>query len=343
MNGFMNKLYYILFGLSFLSTSCVKFDNSEVENIEVEGGETITFEAPEVSSGKTIYWDFGDGNYSDNQTPSHTYTSPGKYKVTYSLYKRNGKFIKKVHRYNVEVTQIFKPRVLGAEISGEDYYDYLYQNKDGHLSFIVPENIENDDSINYEISIDGQTLYYADYATHNFTDTGYHDLKFTVVDKHGGKGHFDTSVFVGHHQTKLNISIPDVHATQLGNVSEKYFFVYDSELIFQSEYNDIVDYPGPSVGPLVNGNELMYFYGPDPNDYIYTNLSTLTFKTLSPISNGMTDQIIVPAYDGYDIDELYILVVIVGDNGMCLGYKSVNILPGSNTPHYEINLNFSNY
>lgn len=339
----MNKLYYFLIGLLFLTTSCVKFDNSNIENIEVEGGENITFEAPEVSSGKTIYWDFGDGNYSNDHSPSHIYTSPGKYKVTYSLYRRNGKFIKKVHRYNVEVTQNYKPRVLGADISGEEYYDYLYQNKDGKLSFIVPENIENDDSINYEISIDGQTLYYSDYATHNFTDTGFHDLKFTVIDKYGGEGHFDTSVFVGDDQTRLNITIPEVYSAQLGNVSEKYYFVYDSEYSFQFDYNDIEDYPGPSIGPLVNGNEHMYFYGPGPNDYIYSSLSTLSFKTLPNISNGMTDQITIPAYDGYDINELYILVVIVGDNGMCIGFEDIAILPGSNTPHYEINLSYNNY
>lgn len=342
----MNKYLILLFAI-YLWTGCQKYDDISPSNLSVKGGETILFEAFEIPSRKKVYWDFGDGNFSEEMTPEHAYKSPGNYKVTYSLYGKNNRFITKVHRFNVEVEQNFRPRVLGAEVStsySAGDYDFLYKDKETYLAFIVPENIENEDSIQYEISVDGQLIDTLSWTNYTFTDTGFYDLEFKVIDEYGGSGSYDTTVFVGADQTKLNINLPEVYLSQLGTVSEKYFFVYDSQYSFQFDYNDMINYPGPSIGSFLSGGEHMYYYGPGPNDYFYSSLGTLSYKSLPAISNGMTDQITIPAYDDYnDIDELYVLVVIVGSNGMSIGYEQLNILPGSSTPSYEIGLDFVGY
>jgi hypothetical protein len=52
----------------------------------------LTFVAPlsTTISNKTFYWDFGDGNYSTDISPTHVYRWPGRYKVTLSVLSANG-------------------------------------------------------------------------------------------------------------------------------------------------------------------------------------------------------------------------------------------------------------
>lgn len=336
----MNKFLAYILPIVLLA-SCSKYD-IEPERVDLEGGEAFTFVHATLSPGKDIYWEFGDGTFSTERNPTHSYTSPGTYKVYYSVYSRNGKFVSKVHRYNVRVTQIERPRVLGADISGENY-NYLYKDELAFLNFILPEDIEYSDDYILKLSIDGQELYNGKNNAHTFTDTGYYDLTFEVTDEYGGSGTFDTTVFVGADQTRLNIRIPEVFQSQLGTISEKYVFIYDFEYSFQFDYDDMITYPGPSIGPFISGGEHMYYYGPGPNDYYYSSLSAITYSTLPAVVNGMTDQFVIPSYDNSDIDELYVLVIIVGSNGMSIGYEQLNILPGSNTPFYDIGLSFTTY
>ena len=41
-------------------------------------------------SNRKVYWDFGDGTFSESVTASHYYQSPGVYNVTCVLYDKNG-------------------------------------------------------------------------------------------------------------------------------------------------------------------------------------------------------------------------------------------------------------
>ena len=51
------------------------------DNSPVYEGLTMTF--TDASTGATSwYWDFGDGNTSTEQNPTHTYAEPGTYTVT---------------------------------------------------------------------------------------------------------------------------------------------------------------------------------------------------------------------------------------------------------------------
>lgn len=45
-------------------------------------GNTYTFSAQGVQNATTYFWDFGDGNTSNDTMPSHTYANPGTYTVT---------------------------------------------------------------------------------------------------------------------------------------------------------------------------------------------------------------------------------------------------------------------
>ncbi len=85
-----NKLTLILIGIlgllscekekDFEGTAC--FDLENVENIQVN--QAVTFTNCSVG-GSYYYWDFGDGETSTGESPTHTYSNSGSYTVTLTI------------------------------------------------------------------------------------------------------------------------------------------------------------------------------------------------------------------------------------------------------------------
>lgn len=55
----------------------------------VEPGDNISFTSI-VSEASSIRWDFGDGNFSENENPSHAYTESGEYNVVATVTSSTG-------------------------------------------------------------------------------------------------------------------------------------------------------------------------------------------------------------------------------------------------------------
>ena len=49
-----------------------------------------------------FYWDFGDGNSSNEKSPTHTFTEPGKYQVKFKLTDRFGQTAEQMEIITVE-------------------------------------------------------------------------------------------------------------------------------------------------------------------------------------------------------------------------------------------------
>jgi gliding motility-associated-like protein len=76
------------------SIGCTTSEPFEITQLDPESdflfsdvcdGDEMSFET-ETTSGATVWqWDFGDGNSSDQENPTHTYSAPGEYQVTLIL------------------------------------------------------------------------------------------------------------------------------------------------------------------------------------------------------------------------------------------------------------------
>ncbi|MBN2893285.1 MAG: PKD domain-containing protein [Bacteroidales bacterium] len=121
-------------------------------------------------------WDFGDGNYSEQQNPSHNFINKGNYEVTLYIEDVFGCFAVYTKSNAVSVhkpTADFSADVL---FSCEDTLETNFKN----LS--VPENIS---STNWNFG-DG-TQSNSNNPTHLYTSTGNFDVKLIVTDTYGCK------------------------------------------------------------------------------------------------------------------------------------------------------------
>lgn len=89
--------YLPLLLLLLLFDSCKKNDpiaciSSMDEKYEVD--DKVTFLANCSENGFRYYWDFGDGNNSEEKNPEHFYTSSGTYTVELKVYSKNNKSFK---------------------------------------------------------------------------------------------------------------------------------------------------------------------------------------------------------------------------------------------------------
>ncbi len=329
--------------------------------LNLTGGEAYQFQNPFGAKGGQYIWDFGDGNQSNEYEPSYSYKTPGTYVVSVAK-TRNGKIINKKSQYLVEVEQLYKPRIQSIDYHTVDdspgwtsyWYNYFYIDLYANFTIEISEEADVRD-YKFQAKIDGNdmTPVYEDedlaniFSSPIFTDTGYYNLEFVIEDTNGVSGTFDTTIFVGLPETHLNLSIPDVLSANVGNELERYVFVYRKEDINDystvDDKNNIINYLGPSDGPLVNSQgevnewDISGWYG------TYYGIKICSFPS---VNNNEVFTVNFPAYeldDEGDHDELYLMVVIVGDNGVAMGEKTINILPGSVTPTYEASLNFYPY
>lgn len=358
LNGFMKiKIYFIAFILIFLG--CQK--DHQITKLKLNGGEVKQFENPFSGKGANYIWDFGDGNQSSEYEPFYSYSTPGTYIVSVTK-TRKGKIVNKKSQYLVEVEQLYKPRIQRIDYycvdespSWTSYrYNYFYIDLYANFTIEISEDAKISD-YSFQATIDGNEMTplnnEADHANAFgslvFTDTGFYDLEFVIKDTNGVSGTFDTTIFVGLSNTYLNLEITDVMSTSLGNELERYVFVYrEEDMNGYSTVGDkdkIINYLGPSDGPLVNNQG-------EINDWSfsgwYETFNGIKICSFPSVNSNEIFTVNFPSYESSnweDNDELYLMVVIVGNNGVAMGEKILNVLPGSVTPTFDINLNFYAY
>lgn len=134
----MQRIYVLLLSLMILN-SCLSEGGSdiaeeinarfEVEKRVFDVGETIVFN--NRSTGFTsVYWDFGDGNYSGKISPSHVYKIPGDYQPRLTITGNNQN---RTYKYKITVT-------------GEPMVEAVIE-EGGNEEGMVPESVIIDDEI----------------------------------------------------------------------------------------------------------------------------------------------------------------------------------------------------
>ncbi|MCB2230186.1 S8 family serine peptidase [bacterium] len=75
--------------------------NAQFTSTETDGPVPLTIDFTDLSpnSPTTWDWDFGDGGFSSDQNPQHTYTAPGLYTVTLEVTDANGVGTERLNRY----------------------------------------------------------------------------------------------------------------------------------------------------------------------------------------------------------------------------------------------------
>ncbi len=114
------------------------------------GGEVVftVQNAPDPSEVKGLLWNFGDGSFSVERTPSHTFTKPGRYEVTLSYSTNKGSLIQKPVSDAIIVHEVPKASFVNLAMGGAPekvpymHFEpkspgaasYLWDFGDGHTS-----------------------------------------------------------------------------------------------------------------------------------------------------------------------------------------------------------------
>lgn len=343
MNGFMNKVVYIFIFFTLLLLGCKK-EVPSISTMNVEGGEEVQFEAALTYSNANYYWEFGDGAVSTQQNPTHTYLTPGAHVVTLSIYK-GGKLREKYTQHIVKVEQLYVPRIDSCNFETDDH-DYLFAGLESYLRMYVSEEINNSSDYRYEVYVNQNLIGDSKFSIHTFSDSGDYQIQFKLFDKNDVSGTLDTTVHVGFENSYLSMNLSDANLSSLGTITEQHLLIYrNKNWEYSSDYSDFLDYPGPTSGALISGNQLMDYYGPGVNDYFYWSFDPLYHQTLTSISDGASFNIEIPAYDDWnDFDDLKIYLLIVGTNGINISDSEVQITPGTVVPAFNLQTpNFFSY
>jgi hypothetical protein len=345
MNNRPNQ--FIFFSLiALLLFSCKKEVNRLI--VEAETGKDLEFFAQDAKSNYDIRWDFGDGTVASGIRVNHAYTSPGNYVVRYTEYTKNGRFVRNTNAYLVNVVQIYRPYLLGAEAYSINY-DYLYANKNSTMSMLLTDEMR-EEGYTYRIQVENPNnaaspfVYDEEFINHIFDEVGNYQVRFSVFDKYGTEGFIDTSLFVGDEQTSFNFTIPDAFLSQLGATTEKYLIVHEFDFRHFTTLSRINEYPGPSYDLLVKNNELFTLYSTNPFDWYHSStFNPDVFQNLPAVADGMSFSFDYPSYVGtQDKDELYVIAVIVGSSKKAVASIQMNFIPGGQWA-YTLNLSVSNY
>lgn len=314
-------------------------------NKTVEGGEEVQFAIKEewkVSRNNSVLWEFGDGVVSSEREPTHVYTSAGNFTVTVSVFSRSGRLKRKFTPYIVNVSQFYKPRVIGLSAETENL-DYLYKDLDTYLYALVSQEVADEISdYSFEMTINNSDQLYGRGNGYIFQDTGYHDVSVKIYDANGVSGTFDTTLHVGGEMSYLRFSLNDANLGSLGTIAEKYLIIYrnTSSIYYSGDKSDFLDYPGPGVtAPLINNGQLMSYYGPGSNDYFYWDFEPWGYISLGNVSDGDIYQIAVTAHDGSyaDYDNLRAFHLVVGSNGINLSELPItDFVPGLTTELFDL-------
>ena len=116
---------------------------SEVTSNDVCDGDEMSFSST-TTSGATVWsWDFGDGNSSDQEFPTHTYSTPGQYDVTLILEGgcMNDTVVQTVNVFDPPTaTFVMDPEIATTRTNAQFVYtgtggtDFVWDFGDGNIS-----------------------------------------------------------------------------------------------------------------------------------------------------------------------------------------------------------------
>lgn len=142
--------------------------------LEICLGESIDFTDESIATGPdpiAIWeWDFGDGNTSGTQNPSHVYTNPGVYTVELRSALAN----------NCGDTYTLDVEVIDVPIPD---FDFIEVCEGGEVDFTNTSQIQAPYTIlsnEWDIMDNGTVDYNSENATHTFNEAGTFDVKLTV-------------------------------------------------------------------------------------------------------------------------------------------------------------------
>lgn len=363
------KRYTSYIFILFLAVSCTK-ENTEMTELTVFTNSSVSFEFENISS-EDFYWDFGDGSTSTEKTPKHIYKNPGKYVVSLIQEKRN-KSITIHDLYLVNVKQTYNPRIhnfRSFEINPNSNNpwlqcsEFLFVDSKAGIEFTVNYDYFHDyyllpirDSVieerrnkfKYSAFMNGIPLsnVYEDnptiFETPIFTDTGFYNFSVSITDENNNTSSLDTSIFVGLNETTFKIKLQNQQISQLGNISQRVIFFEDTTL---QTIEHLSLYPGPNIVPQFVSNYEIY----DANLQQFSPYYGISLYEFSPVSDNQTMTFTIPTNrDGLgecyrNVNNLRLIVAIIGENGISYGERQLTILPGSTVPMQTISLNFYQY
>ena len=170
------KCFSLLLAI-FLFCSCKKNEpiaciNSMDEKYEI--GDQVTFLANCSENGYRYYWDFGDGNNSEEKNTEHIYTSSGTYTVELKVYCKNNKSFESDYK-----TITVKDRPVSVVITSIVLSSFPELNWNGDLW-----DIQGLPDVRFQI-VDGTTIYLdgmevGQNADYNLSYTYYGDFPITL-------------------------------------------------------------------------------------------------------------------------------------------------------------------
>jgi len=202
---------------------------------------TVTFTETSTLNGSTVtnwLWDFGDGNFTYTQNPTHTYNDPGSFYPSLVITTSDGCiFIDTMNfpivvypkpvsdfTYSPQPVTIIQPEVVFADLSsGATFWEYDFGDFDGSIQ-------QN--------------------PTHSYADTGHYTVQQIVINQYGCA---DTSEQIVPILAEFTFFVPNTF-TPNGNGNNDIFYGYGegirdfTMLIFDRWGNQIFESHDPSVG-----------------------------------------------------------------------------------------------
>jgi hypothetical protein len=113
----MKRIIYLTLFLPLFLFSCQKSPEAYfyTNTLEPEVGQTVDF-INDSHDARSFEWDFGDGTYSNEDSPSHIFTGTGTFEVTLKAISKNGLEDKAKLTLDVKIPTLLEIEVL-------EYYD----------------------------------------------------------------------------------------------------------------------------------------------------------------------------------------------------------------------------
>ena len=168
----MKKLLFISSIIALFFSGCTEYPdaNFAVNKTTVQPGEYIQF--TNYSDNAIKYeWDFGDGTYSTDINPRHSYSSEGTYTITLTAEGRHGK----IDRVSLNI----------AVIIVYPYADFSVDRTTVQPGEYVQFTNYSENAISYKWDFDDGTFSTALNPAHSFTDEGIYSVSLTAYGQNG--------------------------------------------------------------------------------------------------------------------------------------------------------------
>jgi len=144
------------------------------------------------------YWDFGDGNSSEERNPSHFYQKSGRYNITLKVTDRSGAestFVREIVVKNL-------PPVANFTFQPENPHSFTL------IEFNASESVDKDGTIvNYTWDMGDGTIKHGSMITHKYSKPGTYEVKLTVVDNEGNESIYALTITVDNRAPEANFII----------------------------------------------------------------------------------------------------------------------------------------